>query len=317
MGPIGPTGTPGQATNTGATGSTADTGPTGPAGDSTNTGATGRTGPTGITGFTGVTGVTGVTGPTGITGCTGTTGVTGPAGNASNTGATGYTGITGPTGVGGEATNTGATGSTGTTGLTGPTGIPGTSTNTGATGPTGSSLWIVSGADQYYSQGNVAIGKSAPSYTLDISGSLQISQITRVNRITEQVVNFTPGVNSNLATTTSLIVDYLSGGVFYINSSYTDALSSPFNLYIVNLNTLGDTYRSFTVTLMMEININPTYATQIFVSSNSNAGTVGYTPGYLNGTISVNGAATTVIQSFTIVYTNGVWRIFTSVNSYF
>jgi hypothetical protein len=317
MGPTGPSGIPGQATNTGATGSTGISGPTGPAGDSTNTGATGTTGVTGATGVTGVTGITGPAGVTGPTGITGATGVTGPAGVASNTGATGFTGITGPTGVGGQATNTGATGSTGVTGLTGPTGIAGSATNTGSTGPTGSSPWISNGLDQYYSQGNVAVGKNTASYTLDISGSLQISQITRVNRITEQVVNFTSGVNSNLATTTSLVLDYAFGGVFYINTTYTDALSSPFNLYIVNLNTANDTFRSFTVTLMMDININPTYVNQVFLSSNSNAGTVAYTPGYLNGTVAVNGAATTVIQSFTIVYTNGVWRVLTTVNSYF
>ena len=152
---------------------------------------------------------------------------------------------------------------------------------------------------------------------MDISGSIQISQNTRVNKITEQVVNFTSGVNSNLATSTTIIVDYALGGIFYINSSYTDTLTSPFNLYIVNLNTSGDTYRSFTVTLMMDININPTYVNQLFLSSNSTPGLIAYTPGYLNGTVSVNGAATTVIQSFTIVYTNGVWRVFTSVNSYF
>ena len=314
---MGPTGTPGQSTNTGATGSTGNTGCTGPAGDSTNTGATGRTGPTGITGNTGPTGVTGPIGVTGNTGITGNTGVTGPPGFATNTGATGNTGITGPTGVGGEATNTGATGSTGTTGLTGPTGIPGTATNTGATGPTGSSLWIVSGANQYYSQGNVAIGKNTPSYTLDISGSIQISQNTRVNKITEQIVNFVSGINSNLATNTSIVVDYALGGIFYISPIYTDAVTNPFILYILNLNIDNDSYRSFTVTLMMDININPTYANQLFLSSNSTPGLVAYTPSYLNGTVSVNGSATTVVQSFTIVYTNGVWRVFTSVNSYF
>jgi hypothetical protein len=68
---------------------------------------------------------------------------------------------------------------------------------------------------------------------------------------------------------------------------------------------------------MMDINTNPTYVNQVFLSSNSTAGTVAYTPGYLNGTVSVNGAATTVVQSFTIVYTNGVWRVLTTVNSYF
>jgi len=68
---------------------------------------------------------------------------------------------------------------------------------------------------------------------------------------------------------------------------------------------------------MMDININPTYANQLFLSSNSTPGLVAYTPSYLNGTVSVNGSATTVVQSFTIVYTNGVWRVFTSVNSYF
>ena len=68
---------------------------------------------------------------------------------------------------------------------------------------------------------------------------------------------------------------------------------------------------------MLEINSNPVYANTLYLSPTSANGTTAYTPVYLNGTVSVNSSATTIIQSFTIVYNNGIWRIFSSVSNYF
>jgi len=65
-----------------------------------------------------------------------------------------------------------------TYGVTGPTGITGCTGPTGPTGPNGPpSPWFIPAADLiYYSAGNVAIGKSSASYTLDIEGNLNVSQ---------------------------------------------------------------------------------------------------------------------------------------------
>jgi hypothetical protein len=114
-----------------------------------------------------------------------------------------------------------------------------------------------------------------------------------------------------------MTIDYANGGIFYISSTITDAISNPFSLYILNLNTASDTYRSFTITLMLEINSNPVYANTLYLSSGSTVGTIAYTPVYLNGTVSVNSSSTTIIQALTIVYNSGIWRIFSAVSNYF
>jgi hypothetical protein len=135
--------------------------------------------------------------------------------------------------------------------------------------------------------------------------------------MSEQIFNFVSGSNSNVATTSSMTIDYANGGTFYISSTYTDTLSNPFTLYILNLNTATDTFRSFSVTLLMDINSNPLYADTLYLSSNSTAGTTAYTPVYPDGSVSVNSSATTIIQTFTILYSNGLWRILTSVTNYY
>jgi hypothetical protein len=149
-------------------GYTGNTGPTGPTGTGGFTGLTGPTGPTGYTGYTGATGHSGITGVTGITGPTGYTGATG------ETGATGVTGITGTTGA------TGATGATGITGATGPT---------GDRGDTGISVWNVNGNQMYYTSGNVGIGTQSPSYTLDISGDVNVSGSVNANVVNANTID--------------------------------------------------------------------------------------------------------------------------------
>ena len=104
-----------------------------------------------------ISGATGAVGPTGPTGPTGATGSTGPTGSGGPTGPTGSTGATGLTGA------QGATGVTGPTGPNGPTG------STGPSGATGASPWLLSGADTYYTAGNVGIGTTSPAYTLEVA----------------------------------------------------------------------------------------------------------------------------------------------------
>jgi hypothetical protein len=205
----------------------------------------------------------------------------------------------------GDATNTGATGPAGDTGYT------------GDTGPTGPSIWTTTGNDIYYNAGEVAIGKTSPSYELDVSGSIQVSQFIRVNKMTEQIFNFVSGSNSNEATSSTITIDYTNGAIYYIGTTYTNSLSNPFSLSILNLNTATDTFRSFSLTLLMDIGDIRPYADTLYLSSNSTAGTTANTPVYPDGSVSVNSEATTIIQSFTIIYSSGLWRIFSSVTNYY
>jgi len=113
----------------------------------------------GTAGTPGPTGATGATGPAGATGATGPTGPTGPAGEAGPTGATGAAGAAGPTGA------------TGLPGVQGPTGPAGATGAAGPTGPAGASPWALSGANTYYSAGNVGIGTTSPSSSLHIAST--------------------------------------------------------------------------------------------------------------------------------------------------
>ena len=178
----GPTGLQGmrglQGNPGGPTGTTGISGPTGFTG---NTGPTGTTGPTGPTGFTGNTGPTGPTASTGPSGPTGFTGNTGPTASTGPTGPTGTTGNTGPTGTTGRTGPTGPTGTTGTTGPTGPTG-PGIQVSPTTLGnvlyANGQNFSATSTPNLFFDSVNtrVGIGCNAPSYTLDVKGSANISQ---------------------------------------------------------------------------------------------------------------------------------------------
>jgi hypothetical protein len=91
-------------------------------------------------------------------------------------GTTGSTGSQGPQGVPGTTGATGAQGQQGipgTPGATGQQGIPGPQGIQGIQGPAGASPWGLNGANTYYTQGNVGIGTSSPSYPFTIDSSAQ------------------------------------------------------------------------------------------------------------------------------------------------
>lgn len=176
--------------STGPKGETGFIGSTGNTGNTGNTGSTGITGPRGLTGFTGSTGSTGSVGLKGDTGSTGSKGDTGSMGD---TGPRGFAGFIGSTGPKGETGFTGAfsTGSTGSTGNTGSTG------STGSTGPAGNSIFTSVGTSNAFFANSVSIGKTTnPTSTLDISGNLNCSNTSTINKI---IVGSSPdGVSSSI-----------------------------------------------------------------------------------------------------------------------
>ena len=169
----------------------------------------------------------GYTGATGAAGYTGTMGNTGASGNTGATGRTGATGFTGPMGATGAA---GAAGTLGQAGYTGPTGT------------IGASPFVISGSNIYYSVGNVSIGKSGNTSTLDIAGSLSVSgTITTPNMITnsssvnipEPTLPVGTIINTNVNTAINTLVSNVN--VFQVQTSpYTNAsinFTSPLGFY--------------------------------------------------------------------------------------
>jgi hypothetical protein len=106
------------------------------------------------------------------------------------------------------------------------------------------------------------------------------------------------------------------GSTFYINDEYTFTDAS-FTLYINNLNTQGESYKSFTIKLIMDVIGNSPYPDTIYLSSDSNNGTSAITPLYLGGNVSSSVSSEACIQTFRIVYKSGVWKIFAKVEGYY
>ncbi|MCM2279209.1 MAG: hypothetical protein NDJ89_14125, partial [Oligoflexia bacterium] len=168
-------------------------------------GATGATGAQGAQGFTGATGETGAQGAQGFTGATGETGAQGAQGETGATGETGAQGAQGFTGA------TGETGAQGVTGATGATGAQGAQGFTGATGATGASPFSLNGSNAYYSAGNVGIGTSTPTSSLEINVTALADgvKVVGANGPLNSVTNGTYTLDFGLAT---------SGG-FYSNTA--------------------------------------------------------------------------------------------------
>lgn len=113
-------------------------------------------------------GTVGPTGPTGPAGPPGPAGAQGPAGNQGPAGTQGPAGPQGPAGAQGPA---GVAGVAGSTGATGPAGAAGARGATGPAGPAGSSPFTLSGANAYYTSGNLGVGTTSPQYPLHIQTS--------------------------------------------------------------------------------------------------------------------------------------------------
>ncbi len=107
----------------------------------------------------------------GTVGATGPTGPVGPQGPAGPAGAQGPAGGQGAAGPQGPAGPQGTAGPVGATGATGPAGAAGLRGATGPAGPPGSSPFTLSGANAYYSSGNLGIGTASPQYPLHVQTS--------------------------------------------------------------------------------------------------------------------------------------------------
>jgi len=111
------------------------------------------------------------------------------------------------------------------------------------------------------------------------------------------------------------------GSTFYIDSSNTDILDvntpggSFFTLYINNLNVEAESFKIFTIKLMMELSAvrYVPCANSIFLNGDNNNSIV---PVYLNG-IPQGYYGQYFIVTITIIYTNGIWKILGRIDPFY
>ena len=248
-----------------------------------------------------------MTGMTGMTGPKGDQGIIGPMGDQGPTGVTGYTGMTGYTGPIGVMGPTGVIGPIGFTGYTGYTGSIGSIGPTGSTGP---AIWT-SNLDNtiHYTTNHVGIGTTTPQQTLDISGTLSVSNTSYVSTFSEKITN-SNGVN-NVYT-----VDYRDAGLFYMSNIST---SSTATLNVLNMPSLTDESRSYVVSSIMKGNESENcYVGNVCLSLDSDPNNgITYTPQFVSTPeVSSTTSNQLIIQQFAYIYLDNSGHILSNVSAY-
>lgn len=236
--------------------------------------------------------------------------------NACSLGNRGPIGPVGPIGPTGKIGMTGQTGSYGFTGTTGETGCTGTTGTTGETGCTGPNPFFVvtnsNGLYDIYTPSSVGIGTNVgPNFTLDVSGIVNVTDIIRTNKISENIIN------ESTVSLNSMIINYNLGSIFYLSSSNVEILgTNNFSLNILNLNKNNETNRKFVISLIIDVATTSIYCNNVILGSSN------IQPQFLNGidSIAISTESKTIIQQFVFIYTengNIPWRIFTNISYYF
>jgi len=160
----------------------------------------------------------------------------------------------------------------------------------------------------YYNRGNVAIGQTATQHTLDISGDLQISNNTIMNKTINRVfINGVSWINpSNVA------IDYTYGSNYFIDDSIFGDINQNYTLTIDNLNTDISNSKMNISTLC---NIYDTYVAAYYGTNIIVNGTA-YTPKFFGGCVYVQPMNSTIVQDYTIYNISGSLTVLTSVSQY-
>lgn len=229
-----------------------------------------------------VFGHAGPTGPVGIDGIGGPIGYSGPAGCVGKTGPVGIIGVLGPLGA-----DPGASGCTGAPGII------------GYTGTIDTQLWNYTDNSKrsIYTSGNVQIGTSDATQTIDISGNLNItgtihSTIARFSNIVSINNNLSIGKQYNSTTTNVLDV---SGNVIFNNS-----------MIINNPITVHSTQNSYVLDISGTTRIKTLFANKIYnyisIPTLLNSGNI--TVDYKSGDIFYIDAGSTFTENFYCIIEN-------------
>jgi len=262
--------------------------------------------------FSGQKGPQGLIGPQGIAGPTGIQGIDGFQSSISNLGPFGDSGLYGMDGPLGIAGPMGPTGPTGQQGLSGDIGMDGPQ---GVQGITGSAAaytknWITYGTNTYSTNsGNIGINKTNPAYTIDVSGSLNISKITYVTNMSEQIITLTA------VSTNTYNIDYSRGSLFFLSTTPTSRMT----VNVFNLPSLTDTTRSYVLNFIYKGTSANNYVNSVNVTKTSTPGSGGsnITPKFLQ-TIYISSVTSSnlIFQTVIYFYLGGNAHVVSSVNGY-
>ena len=112
----------------------------------------------------------------------------------------------------------------------------------------------------------VAVGKTVPTCTLDISGCIGVSQTSYLSTISEKMKSVTAtSLDSNTNTYT---VNFLDGGIYYLSGGHTTA--STIKLKVNNIPSIIDPTRTFIISALMKgQSSGNSYVNNVQVSANT------------------------------------------------
>lgn len=255
-------------------------------------------------GIQGIEGPTGTQGPQGIQGPIGPQGIQGIQGEQGNVGQQGIQGEIGPTG------SQGIQGQQGIQGVQGPA--------SGFTGAAGSnSLWNPDSSNNMsFFVPNTAIGvgiNTNPKYTLDISGSLNVSKTSYLSAISEKI-------NSVSGSSNVYVLNAALGSIFHLSTIPTANMT----FQIHNLPSITDASRSYVFSVIYNGTLSNFYGNSVNIANSSGPGT-----GTINGVISNYipkfttmpsvsnvGNSQLIIQQIIYLYLNGIGYVISNVSGY-
>lgn len=212
--------------------------------------------------------------------------------------------------------HTGPIGYTGYTGYTGPigyTGYTGAIGYTGYTGPTGPSQWGQNINDIYYVPGNIGVGTSAPQHTLDVSGSLNVSQTSFLNNYVHRSHNNASHSNNTYT------VNYLDGTSYVLNG-HNDV--SNITLKINNMPSITDYSNNYFMSALIKggtTTSSNSYINEVLVSE-SDISHAHIIPKHSNNSYSVNlsniNSSDFILQQLMYLYLDNSGHILSEINTY-
>ena len=165
-----------------------------------------------------------------------------------------------------------------------------------------------------YINGNLGIQKQNPSFELDVSGSINVSNYLTVNKINE---NISTSILNNTAS--SITLDATAGSLIYANLAVYSVFSQNYKVNFINLNKSSINNQTYITTLITDVigKTNYYYGNIVTVSNTNTASTTNLPVNFLNGSSSISiSTSNTIFQQYIIMYLNGVWRVFSNVSSF-